>query len=175
VAPAPPPPTRPPATELAAPARPEATATPAPEPARPQRDAATANTASQPPSASPPSATSGTSAAAASSEPRGAPGGRDTAAASRDAGAPAAATAGEPPPLNLELPRSRYGQGPLSTQKPRGALSLMPPPPERKSKLAEDVEKAGKPDCRNAHANLGLLAVVPLAADALKKDSGCKW
>ena len=43
------------------------------------------------------------------------------------------------------------------------------------AKLAEDIEKSAKPDCRNAHSGMGLLAVVPLAADALKKDGGCKW
>lgn len=89
--------------------------------------------------------------------------------------APSPAGTGEPPALNLQLPRARYGKGPLATQEPRGALSLMPPPPERKSKLAEDIEKSAKPDCRNAHSGMGLLAVVPLAADALKKDGGCKW
>lgn len=47
-------------------------------------------------------------------------------------------------------------------------------PPELKNKLAEDIEKSGRRDCRNAHNNLGLLAVVPLALDGLK-DKGCRW
>ncbi|MGE5866922.1 MAG: hypothetical protein ACM32J_17750 [Rhizobacter sp.] len=51
----------------------------------------------------------------------------------------------------------------------------MPPPPERRSKLAEDMEKAGKPDCRSAHADKGLLGVVPLAQAALGKDGDCRW
>jgi hypothetical protein len=41
-------------------------------------------------------------------------------------------------------------------------------------KLARDIEKAGKADCRKAYAGGGLLAVVPLAADALR-GQGCKW
>jgi hypothetical protein len=57
----------------------------------------------------------------------------------------------------------------------RGALNLMPPPPERKSKLAQDIEKAAKPDCREAYAKMGVLGALPLAADALKKDPGCRW
>ena len=56
----------------------------------------------------------------------------------------------------------------------RGALSLMPPPPLRKPKLAEDMEKAAQPDCRTAYRDRGLLAVVPLANDTLKGD-GCRW
>ena len=38
-----------------------------------------------------------------------------------------------------------------------------------------DIEKAAKVDCRKAYAGAGLLAVVPLAADALGKAGGCKW
>jgi hypothetical protein len=76
------------------------------------------------------------------------------------------------PTLNLELPRAR-GALP-STLGSRGLLNLVPPPPERKSKLAEDIEKAGKSDCRTAYSGMGPLAVVPLAIDAAK-GSGCKW
>jgi hypothetical protein len=53
-------------------------------------------------------------------------------------------------------------------------LNLMPPPPEKKSKLATEIEKAAKPDCRQAYAGMGLLAAVPLAADAVR-GKGCKW
>lgn len=55
-----------------------------------------------------------------------------------------------------------------------GLLPLLPAPPERKSKLTEGIEKSAKPDCRTAHADMGLLAVVPLAADAIR-DKGCRW
>jgi hypothetical protein len=53
-------------------------------------------------------------------------------------------------------------------------LNLLPPPPERKSKLATDIEKAAKPDCRQAYSSMGLLAALPLAADAVR-GKGCKW
>jgi hypothetical protein len=53
-------------------------------------------------------------------------------------------------------------------------LNLLPPPPEKKSKLATDIEKAAKPDCRQAYSGMGLLAAVPLAADAVR-GKGCKW
>jgi hypothetical protein len=54
-------------------------------------------------------------------------------------------------------------------------LRLNLPPTDPKSRLARDIEKAGKPDCRTAHADKGLLGIIGLAADAVKKDSGCKW
>ena len=76
------------------------------------------------------------------------------------------------PRLNLDLPRPRGA--PISSMGSRGALQLLPPPPERKSKLAEELEKAGKPDCRTAYADKGLIAVVPLTVDAVK-GTGCKW
>jgi len=76
------------------------------------------------------------------------------------------------PRLNLELVRPRGGA--ISSMGSRGLLPLVPHPPEAKTKLAEDLEKAGKPDCRTAYGGLGLLAVVPLAVDAVR-DKGCKW
>jgi hypothetical protein len=57
----------------------------------------------------------------------------------------------------------------------RGILPLQVPlPPERKSKLSEQLEKAIKPDCRNAYADMGLLAVPALVAGAVA-DVGCRW
>jgi hypothetical protein len=76
------------------------------------------------------------------------------------------------PRLNLDLPRSRGGE--LSSQGSRGFLQMMPRPPETKSKLEKDIEKAAKPDCRQAYAGMGLAAVVPLAIDAVR-DKGCRW
>jgi hypothetical protein len=54
-------------------------------------------------------------------------------------------------------------------------LPLLPRPPETMDKLGRDIHKAAKPDCRDAHAGKGLLAVVPLAVDALRQEGGCKW
>jgi hypothetical protein len=76
------------------------------------------------------------------------------------------------PRLNLELPRLRGGE--WSGPGGRGLLPLLLPPPERKSKLTEGIEKAARPDCRTAHSDKGLLAVVPLVGDAVK-DKGCRW
>jgi hypothetical protein len=76
------------------------------------------------------------------------------------------------PRLNLELPRARGGE--ISSRGSMGLLQLLPRPPETKSKLSQDIEKAAKPDCRSAYAGLGLLAAIPLAVDAAR-DKGCKW
>jgi hypothetical protein len=89
-----------------------------------------------------------------------------------DVATPAAAAASQPPRLNLELARPRGGE--LSRFATSGALPVLPRPPEVDEQLARDIEKAGKADCRKAYAGAGLLAVVPLLADAAK-GSGCKW
>lgn len=76
------------------------------------------------------------------------------------------------PRLNLNLPRG----GELSSRGSSGVLQLLPAPPERKSKLSEDMEKAAKEDCRKAYGEkVGLLAVVPLALDAARSNKGCRW
>jgi hypothetical protein len=89
-----------------------------------------------------------------------------------DVATPAAAAASQPPRLNLELPRQRGGE--LSRYSTAGALPVLPRPPEKDDKLAREIEKAGKTDCRKAYADAGVLAVVPLVADAVK-GTGCKW
>lgn len=72
--------------------------------------------------------------------------------------------------LNLTLPRG----GELSSQSPRGLLQLLAHPPEHKSKLSEGIEKAAREDCRTAYGGAGLLAIIPLAADAAR-EKGCRW
>ena len=58
----------------------------------------------------------------------------------------------------------------------RGVLNMVPPPPvAKKDKLAEDIAKAAKPDCRTAYAGLGILAVVPLVASSVGNNGGCNW
>lgn len=86
---------------------------------------------------------------------------------------PAAAAASAAPRLNLELSRPRGGE--LSRFSSRGVLPVLPRPPERDEKLAREIEKAAKTDCRNAYTGMGPLAVIPLALDAVRKDGGCKW
>ena len=91
----------------------------------------------------------------------------------RDVATPPSAAASVPPRLNLQLARPRGGE--LSRFSTPGVLQLLPRPPELPDQLAKDIAKSAKEDCRKAHQGLGLLAVVPLAVEALKKDGGCKW
>lgn len=74
--------------------------------------------------------------------------------------------------LNLELVRPRGGA--ISARGSSGVLSLIPHPPEAKTKLAEDIEAAGRADCRKAYREAGLLAAAPLVLDALR-EKGCRW
>ena len=53
-------------------------------------------------------------------------------------------------------------------------LNLFPPPPEKESKLARDIQKAAQPDCRDAYAAMGLLAIPFLLKDTVT-DTGCRW
>lgn len=95
-------------------------------------------------------------------------------AAMGDVSAPVHATAPAVPAsgarLILELPRG----GAMASQGVRGVVPVVPPPPERKSKLGEALDKAAKTDCREAYQKNGLLAVVPLVVDAVR-DKGCQW
>ena len=40
--------------------------------------------------------------------------------------------------------------------------------------MADAIDKAQKPDCRDAYAAMGLLAVVPLVASTAG-NGGCRW
>jgi hypothetical protein len=81
-----------------------------------------------------------------------------------------------PPYIDLEGARreaahqvAREGAG------SRAILALpVPPPPEHKSKEAQALEKAIKPDCRTEYAALGLFAVPALLVSAFT-DTGCRW
>ena len=93
------------------------------------------------------------------------------AAVGRDVATPPTAAASQPR-LNLDYVRPRGGE--ISTLGRRGVVNALPVPPDVKDKLAEDIAKSAREDCRKAYAGGGLAAVVPLAADALRKD-GCRW
>ncbi len=56
----------------------------------------------------------------------------------------------------------------------KGVLNLFPPPPDKESKLAREMQKAAQPDCRSAYAGMGLLAALPLLWDTAT-DTGCRW
>ncbi len=90
-----------------------------------------------------------------------------------DVATPASNAASAVPRLNLELSRPRGGE--LSRGSALGSLPLLPRPPELDDKLAREIQKATRQDCRKAYAESGLLAVLPLAADALGKSGACKW
>ena len=74
--------------------------------------------------------------------------------------------------LNLDLVRPRGGL--IAPQGSRGLLSVLPHPPELKSKLEKEIDLAGLADCRKAYSAMGLAAVAPLLADALRQK-GCRW
>jgi hypothetical protein len=89
-----------------------------------------------------------------------------------DVATAASNAASAPKKLNLELPRMRGGE--LSRHSTTGLLPALPRPPEVPDKLGSAIEKTAKEDCRKAYAGAGLLAVVPLAIDAVR-EGGCKW
>jgi len=98
-------------------------------------------------------------------------GGPSAAAVSAVPGAaPAQTAATGPARLNLSLP----GAGLSAAQALPGVLPWVPRPPERKTPLGDAVEQSARPDCRTAYSGAGLLAVVPLLADAAR-DKGCRW
>jgi hypothetical protein len=91
----------------------------------------------------------------------------------------AVAPAPEPrvaPRIDLDASRQRAREITSDGGSYRGAVPIMAPPPpvDRKSKLSEAIEKALKPDCRDAYASMGLLAVPALVASA-GGNGGCRW
>lgn len=89
----------------------------------------------------------------------------------RDLGAPR----GEERHIDLDAARKKAAREIVSEGAgSRGVFTVPPPPPvERKSK--DPLEKAIKPDCRTAYANMGLLAVPVLVASAVAADGSCRW
>ncbi len=90
----------------------------------------------------------------------------------------------EPPSATLAAPGARPRlsfEGPARDANRAGGrwtglvpLNLAPPAPEPETKLGRAIQKAAQPDCREAYAGLGLLAVPVLIADAIT-DKGCRW
>ncbi|KAA0084040.1 hypothetical protein [Trinickia soli] len=68
----------------------------------------------------------------------------------------------------------RYGSNAERATAAMGAGSASLPPAPTQSEFERQTAKAAKADCREAHANMGLLALPMLAYDALD-DSGCRW
>jgi len=84
--------------------------------------------------------------------------------------APSAPASAPPTPLNLNLP-SR--SGPLLRQG-SSLIQILPGVPDTRSKMEKAIDEAKREDCRQAHADKGLLGAAALAADALR-GKGCKW
>jgi len=81
---------------------------------------------------------------------------------------------GGPPHIDREASRERAREIASGRSGSRGVFNPIPIPPEAKTKEALAIEKAARPDCRDAYAGLGLLAVPVLVASAIA-DAGCKW
>ena len=75
-------------------------------------------------------------------------------------------------PLNLDLHGG--GSGPSLGRTRSGLVPALPAPAEKKTQLETDLEKANRAKCSDAYAANGLLAVIPLAKDAVT-GKGCKW
>jgi hypothetical protein len=90
-----------------------------------------------------------------------------------------------PPPAPVAAPSPRLDLDQLRRQarevsrEGSGPRTLLPFPTVAKDASKRDIEKIfdkalKRPDCKDAYADMGLAAVVPLVRDALK-DGGCKW
>jgi hypothetical protein len=99
--------------------------------------------------------------------------GRDPFKSPRDAATPS--EPGSAPRIDLEAARKRAREMAREGSGQRALLPFpMPPKEERKSKEAIAIEKALKPDCRTAYADMGLLAVAPLVLNAFG-EGNCRW
>ncbi len=91
---------------------------------------------------------------------------------------PPAAEAPSPggaPRIDLDAARARAREVAREGTGNRALLPFaMPPAPERKTKEQLAIEKAWKPDCKDAYKGLGLLAVVPLLANEIGEGT-CRW
>ena len=75
-------------------------------------------------------------------------------------------------PLNLDLHGG--GAGPSLGRTRSGLVPALPAPAEKKTQLETELEKAARAKCSDAYSGTGLLAVIPLAKDAVT-GKGCKW
>ena len=92
----------------------------------------------------------------------------------RDVVTPATEPGGAPH-IDRDASRERAREIASGRSGSRGVFNLpLPVPPEKKSKEAVAIEKAQRPDCREAYQGLGLLAAPVLLANAIT-DTGCKW
>ncbi|WP_269532913.1 hypothetical protein [Chitinimonas sp. BJYL2] len=100
-----------------------------------------------------------------------------TAPASMPTPAPSESAEVLAPGLDTESLRAQARQ--LARQPSGVASQDLPPglrrtPGEMETPLARAIDKSARPDCRTAHAGMGLLAALPLIYDTVR-DKGCKW
>lgn len=82
---------------------------------------------------------------------------------------------GTGPRIDLEAAKARARQVAREGSGNRALLPFpMPPAPERKTREQVAIEKAWKPDCKDAYKDMGLLAVVPLIANEFG-EGNCRW
>jgi hypothetical protein len=82
---------------------------------------------------------------------------------------------GTGPRIDLEAARARARQMAREGTGNRALLPFaMPPVPKPKSREELAIEKAWKPDCKDAYKDLGLLAVIPLVANQFGEGT-CRW
>lgn len=118
---------------------------------------------------------------AAKPAPAGVPAGAASATAAEASTAATAAEAltpvpGKTPGLDLDAMRRRAREMNSAGANPRTVFALpLTVPPKPKTKEQQAFDKAlKKNDCRDAHEQLGLAAVVPLVLDTFR-ENGCKW
>jgi len=84
---------------------------------------------------------------------------------------------GEAPHIDLDSARKKAARETVSEGGGSRGVFMIPSPPSVASKSKEKLplEKALKPDCRTAYANMGLLAAPVLIASAIAADGSCRW
>jgi hypothetical protein len=86
-------------------------------------------------------------------------------------------TPGQTPRIDLDAARKKAAREIVQEGSGSRGIFTIPAPPsvEKKSKEAMAMEKAIKPDCRTAYADMGLLAAPVLVASAISADGSCRW
>jgi hypothetical protein len=145
---------------------PPATSTPAERNLAPAPSSSTPATTTAPANERAPAATPGSPTPSKSAD--------DVFGPRRDVG-PAAAPA-PAKSLDLDAARRSAREGANTGTGPRTLLPFpTAPKPIPKSDMTKIFDKALKrPDCKDAYAEMGLAAVIPLVRDAIKQE-GCKW
>jgi hypothetical protein len=82
---------------------------------------------------------------------------------------------GSGPRIDLDAARARAREIAREGSGNRALLPFaMPPAPEKRTRMEEAIEKARKPDCKDAYKDMGLLAAIPLIANEFG-EGNCRW